>query len=95
MLLYVNPTPSQRDVSAAKTFVWTSSPGTVGGFQVELGRATPVGRKSDEIALHGYFNEGVHRHDGRLLDRGRGRLGGRAQEPLAPVCGNGRRTPKG
>ena len=57
VLLYVNPTPSTRDVSAAKTFVWTSAPGTVGGFQVELGRATPVSRKSDEVALHGYFDE--------------------------------------
>lgn len=56
ILAYVQPGTSMEDVSFAKSFVWTGAPGTVGGFQTEIGRATPVSRKSDEIATHWYYD---------------------------------------
>jgi hypothetical protein len=56
VLAYVQPGTSMEDVSFAKSFVWTGAPGTVGGFQTEIGRATPISRKSDEIATHWYYD---------------------------------------
>lgn len=56
VVAHVQPATSMMDLSALKTFLWTGAPGTVGGFQVELARATPVSRKADEIAVHMYYD---------------------------------------
>jgi hypothetical protein len=57
ILAYVNESASIMDQSFGKTFVWRQAPGTVGGFQVEIGRINPPSAKSDELAVHSYFDE--------------------------------------
>ncbi len=57
-LAFVQDSPSPDDVSFGKTFVW-NAPGTSQGFQVEIGRAAPVSRKSDEIAVHFYYDQKI------------------------------------
>jgi hypothetical protein len=47
---------SMQDPSFGKLFVWTGAPGTVGGFSTEIGRVDPPSRKSDELAVHSYYD---------------------------------------
>jgi hypothetical protein len=39
--------------------VWAGAPGSTSGFIVELGRATPVSRKADELAAHFYYDQKI------------------------------------
>lgn len=57
-LAFAQDAPSPEDVSFGKSFVW-NAPGTSQGFQVEIGRAAPVSRKSDEIAVHFYYDQKI------------------------------------
>jgi hypothetical protein len=59
VLAYAQQNPTPMDVSLGKTFVWTDAPGTVGGFQVEIGRLSPPSAKSDEVAEHFYYDQRV------------------------------------
>jgi len=59
LLAYVEDSPTVESKAFMKSFVWSNAPGTVGGFQVEKGRATPVSRKADEIAAHWYYDEKI------------------------------------
>lgn len=52
---YVTPTPSFADVSFGKTFVWTTAPGTAGGFGTEVNRVYPASRKADSVDVHFYY----------------------------------------
>ncbi|MFQ5695809.1 MAG: hypothetical protein ACE5HB_07465, partial [Terriglobia bacterium] len=55
VLAWVFPASSMMDPSFGKNFVWTAAPGSTGGFLTEIGRATPVSRKADELAVHIYY----------------------------------------
>ena len=59
VLAYVSPTPAFGEPSFGKTFVWAGAPGSTNGFIVELGRATPVSRKADELAVHFYYDQKI------------------------------------
>ncbi len=59
VIAYAQPNPNFVDVSFGKTFVWTESPGTVGGFSTEIARITPASAKSDELAVHFYYGQVV------------------------------------
>ncbi|MBI1353269.1 MAG: hypothetical protein GC160_02905 [Acidobacteria bacterium] len=67
VLLYVQPTPSRTDISAAKTFVWTGAPGTSGGFQTAFYRHPEEDRKADVGHVHFYHNEKVTASDAMYL----------------------------
>lgn len=56
VLAYAQDNPTMMDPSLGKTFIWTEAPGTVGGFSTEIARSTPASRKSDEIAVHSYYD---------------------------------------
>lgn len=59
VVAYVEQTANPMDVSLGKTFVWQNAPGTVAGFQVEIGRVSPPSAKSDELADHFYYDQRV------------------------------------
>jgi hypothetical protein len=59
----IQPTESMEDPSFGKTFVWTSAPGTSEGFQTEIGRVSPPSAKSDEIAVHWYYDQRITGND--------------------------------
>jgi hypothetical protein len=59
VIAYAQPNPSPMDTSLGKTFVWAGAPGTVGGFQVEIGRVSPPSAKSDELAEHFYYDQKI------------------------------------
>ncbi|MFQ5664605.1 MAG: major capsid protein, partial [Terriglobia bacterium] len=59
LLCYVSPTPAFGEPSFGKSFVWAGAPGSTTGFIVELGRATPVSRKADELAVHFYYDQKI------------------------------------
>ncbi|MEE9235321.1 MAG: major capsid protein [Candidatus Acidoferrales bacterium] len=59
VLCYVSPTPAFGEPSFGKSFVWAGAPGSTNGFIVELGRATPVSRKADEVAVHFYYDQKI------------------------------------
>jgi hypothetical protein len=59
IVAYVQPAASFDDVSFGKLFVWSGAPGTVAGFGVELGRVHPPSAKSDELAMHFYYDKVV------------------------------------
>lgn len=56
VLAYASPTASFADPSFGKTMVWTEAPGTVAGFGTEIARETPASKKSDEVAVHFYYD---------------------------------------
>jgi hypothetical protein len=56
---YVSPTASRRDVSGAKTFVWESAPGTMGGFGVVSGRHPDPTAKSDILGVDFYYDQAI------------------------------------
>jgi len=55
----VNPVASMADSSFGKTFIWTGAPNTVGGFSTEIGRIDPPSAKSDELAVHAYYQQKI------------------------------------
>jgi len=57
IIAYAQPNPTMMDTSFGKTFVWTQAPGTVGGFSTEIARVSPASAKSDELAVHSYYNQ--------------------------------------
>ena len=59
LLCYVSPTPAFGEPSFGKSFVWAGAPGSTGGFIVEIGRAAPVSRKADEMAVHFYYDQKI------------------------------------
>lgn len=59
ILAVVEDASSMQDQSFGKVFVWKSAPGTVAGFGTELGRVSPPSAKSDELAVHFYYNEKI------------------------------------
>jgi len=59
ILCYANPAVTVRSVSFMKTFLWRGAPGTVEGFGVEIGRATPASRKATFVALHKYYAQKI------------------------------------
>ena len=59
LLCYVNQTPNFGEPSFGKSFVWAGAPGSTDGFIVEIGRATPVSRKADEMAVHFYYDQKI------------------------------------
>jgi len=59
ILCYVNPVATPRSVSFMKTFLWRGAPGTVEGFGVEIGRATPASRKSTFVTVHKYYGQKI------------------------------------
>ena len=59
VLCYVSPTPAFGEPSFGKSFVWAGAPGSTQGFIVEIGRATPVSRKADELAVHFYYDQKI------------------------------------
>lgn len=59
VLAYVQPTPSRRDPSLGKTFVWANAPGTIGGFGTVIGRHPDPTAKSDIVGVDFYYDQKV------------------------------------
>lgn len=59
LLCYVSPTANFGEPSFGKSFVWAGAPGSTDGFIVEMGRAAPVSRKADEMAVHFYYDQKI------------------------------------
>ena len=64
---YAQETPSRDDVSFIKTFVWTTAPGTVQGFSVEINPVFPVSRKSESVDVHFYYDQKITAADAGYL----------------------------
>jgi len=59
LICYVDPTPSQEDISFMRTFVWTQAPGTIGGYGVVVGRDPDPTAKSDTVGVDFYYDQKI------------------------------------
>lgn len=59
VICYVSATPGARDISFAKTFVWSGAPGTVGGIGTVIGRQPDPTAKGDILGVDFYYDQKV------------------------------------
>jgi hypothetical protein len=59
LICYVDPSPSQEDVSFMRTFVWAQAPGTVGGYGVVIGRDPDPTAKSETVGVDFYYDQKI------------------------------------
>lgn len=55
VIAYVSPSPSQKDESAFKQFVWAGAPGTIGGFGVIIADHPYATAKSKIVGVDHYY----------------------------------------
>ncbi len=67
VLLIVPAAARQQVLAGGLTFVWRAAEGSANGFVVEIGRAKPTSRKSDEIAVHFYYDQKITAVEGLYL----------------------------
>ncbi len=59
LICYVDPSPSQEDISFMRTFVWAQAPGTIGGYGVVTGRDPDPTAKSDTVGVDFYYDQKI------------------------------------
>ncbi|MBZ5703246.1 MAG: major capsid protein [Acidobacteriia bacterium] len=59
LLAYVSPSTSREDISAVKSFIWDSAPGTVGGIGVVTGRNPEPTAKADIVGVDFYYQQKI------------------------------------
>jgi len=59
LLAYASASPSREDISAVKSFVWDSAPGTAGGIGVVTGRNAEPTAKADIVGVDFYYQQKI------------------------------------
>lgn len=67
VLAYANPNVGQKDISLAKTFVWSAAPGTIGGYGVMVFPHPMQSAKAKIVSVDFYYGQKVVAVEGGYL----------------------------